>query len=86
MAYTITLVKGEMDKILPFQDGSATVQIGEKPHKSSLSPEGALHKVPKLDKRFKKPPPHKNRRKPSKGHLKQMATNAGQSHMASISV
>ena len=41
--------------------------------KSSLSPDGDLHMVPRLDGRFKKPPPHKNRRKPSKAHLHQMA-------------
>ena len=41
--------------------------------KSSLSPKGDLHMVPRLDGRFKKPPPHKNRRRPSKAHLHQMA-------------
>ena len=42
--------------------------------KSSLSPEGELYKVPRLEKQFKKPPPHRNRRRPTKAHLKQMAS------------
>ena len=40
--------------------------------RSSLSPE--VNKIPPLDKQFKKPPPLKNRRTPSKQHLKQLAT------------
>jgi len=47
---------------------------GYKQGKSSLSPEGELYKVPRLEKQFKKPPPHRNRRRPTKAHLKQMAS------------
>lgn len=34
---------------------------------------GEINKIPPLEKQFKKPPPLKNRRTPSKEHLKQMA-------------
>lgn len=47
---------------------------GQKQGKSSLSPEGELYKVPRLEKQFKKPPPHRSRRRPTKAHLKQMAS------------
>ena len=43
--------------------------------RSTLSPE--VNKIPPLDKHFKKPPPLKNRRTPSKQHLKQMAAGSG---------
>ena len=58
--------------LVPPQDGSEVVA---KKTKSSLSPEGSLHKVPRLEKQFKKPPPLRNRRKPSKGHLHQLAAD-----------
>ena len=38
----------------------------------------AVNKIPPLDKHFKKPPPLKNRRTPSKQHLKQMASGSGE--------
>ncbi len=44
--------------------------------RSTLSPE--VNKIPPLDKHFKKPPPLKNRRTPSKQHLKQMAAGSGE--------
>ena len=31
--------------------------------------DGDVHMTPPLERKFKKPPPGKNRRKPSKGHL-----------------
>ncbi len=43
--------------------------------RSTLSPE--VNKIPPLDKQFKKPPPLKNRRTPSKQHIKQMASGSG---------
>ena len=39
----------------------------------SLSPPAEFNMAPPLEKRFKKPPPMGNRRRPSKQHLQQKA-------------
>ena len=52
------------------QDGEAAPS---RKGRSSLSPNGELHKVPRLEKEFKKPPPNRNRRRPTKAHLREMA-------------
>ncbi len=55
------------------QSGNAVAQsLAEDDKRSSLSPE--VNKLPPLERQFKKPPPVKSRRTPSKEHLKQMAT------------
>ncbi len=68
--------------VLSIQDGVATPPTEEPPFEEEEHPQtialGELHTLaPALDQRFKKPPPDKKRRRPSKGHLKQMAVTSG---------
>ena len=37
---------------------------------------GEVHMTPPLQRHFKKPPPNKNRRKPSKGHLQRLNSSS----------
>ena len=65
VSVTRTLTNNQLYK--PIQDSSLILK--EQQRKRSLDLDVELNMTPPLEKQFKRPPPGKNRRKPSKGHL-----------------